>query len=628
MAQPSKTTIRTIAGELISAKKSSGLGATVILGAGASINSGVPSWPALARRICEDQDLDLAPFEGPIECLVDYFGTESAVGSNRYHLLEPYLVGKRPSTGYMHLAELAKQGLIRVVLTTNWDSLLETAFYRLMPAERIKVLVRGEVSDELIARVLDTNTRGPVIIKLHGDVATRLFLMTPSETGAFDPGILSALHRLLDGFTIMVGQSAQDVDLLGTLLTRPGSAQGNAGHLFHVRYESGAETERVIDRAGVRVVEGERAHVLNPGVTVNIGDFDGFFTQLSLAVQLKELNDPAAQKQRAKVQQAILDKERKGLGYINYTTITRLVQNFTHKVLEFEPDLVFFINDPSAPGGPELKRHMQSGLEDDHIEIAEIVVEGEENSRTFNRRVKSDTPDTLSHPDKTMRRILILDSITFSGNTLALARERAREWYPKADVRTGVLVISQQLVEREEELTEHVRTIHETITDRYEIFFPWGVTQTTSAFNREFVGLLESERRMVKIDKRPWGAIEILADQETASVRLLTIEAHGKLSFQRHLCRDELFVALDDNIGLEICSEDLNRDADQYDPRIASLILEKGDYILIPRGIWHRTKASMDRVRLLEVAFGVYDQTYDIERLWDDYRREGMDGGR
>ena len=34
----------------------------------------------------------------------------------------------------------------------------------------------------------------------------------------------------------------------------------------------------------------------------------------------------------------------------------------------------------------------------------------------------------------------------------------------------------------------------------------------------------------------------------------------------------------------------------------------------------------MDRVRLLEVGFGVYDQQYDIERLADDFDRVGADG--
>ena len=54
--------------------------------------------------------------------------------------------------------------------------------------------------------------------------------------------------------------------------------------------------------------------------------------------------------------------------------------------------------------------------------------------------------------------------------------------------------------------------------------------------------------------------------------------------------------------------------------------MEKGDYILIPKGIWHRTKASKERVRLLELGFGAYDQYLDIERIDDKFGRKNLDG--
>jgi mannose-6-phosphate isomerase-like protein (cupin superfamily) len=237
--------------------------------------------------------------------------------------------------------------------------------------------------------------------------------------------------------------------------------------------------------------------------------------------------------------------------------------------------------------------------------------------------VHSQPPDL---PREEIGTVVILDAITFSGNTLELARNKVKEWFPSANIKTGVLVVSQSLLDRAKDENREPPVFYETITDRFEIFFPWGVTQLTADFDRRFVGADATHVRRVKVSRRPWGAIEILADEEIASVRLLTIEARDKLSFQRHLCRDELFVALDDNIGLDLCAADLDADTDQYDPRIKSIVLEKGDYILIPRGIWHRTKASMDRVRLLEVAFGIYDQIEDLERLWDDYERAGNNG--
>jgi mannose-6-phosphate isomerase-like protein (cupin superfamily) len=48
-----------------------------------------------------------------------------------------------------------------------------------------------------------------------------------------------------------------------------------------------------------------------------------------------------------------------------------------------------------------------------------------------------------------------------------------------------------------------------------------------------------------------------------------------------------------------------------------------GDFVLIPRGIWHRLLSDCESaVRVLEVAYGAYDQENDIERKQDDYGRQ------
>lgn len=136
------------------------------------------------------------------------------------------------------------------------------------------------------------------------------------------------------------------------------------------------------------------------------------------------------------------------------------------------------------------------------------------------------------------------------------------------------------------------------------------------------IGFSVEPPRSVQIFRRPWGSGEIFVDQENCSVRVLTIDAGHKLSFQRHLCRDELFVALDDETGFDISGQDFGDDAvDQFDTRIESVALGRGDYLLVPRGIWHRARALRSRVRLLEIGLGIYDEDRDIERLLDEYGR-------
>jgi hypothetical protein len=61
--------------------------------------------------------------------------------------------------------------------------------------------------------------------------------------------------------------------------------------------------------------------------------------------------------------------------------------------------------------------------------------------------------------------------------------------------------------------------------------------------------------------------------------------------------------------------------SNEFDSHVNSVTLKAGDYLLIPRGIWHRFNAPKARIRVLEVAFGVYDEEFDIERLVDLYGR-------
>jgi hypothetical protein len=84
---------------------------------------------------------------------------------------------------------------------------------------------------------------------------------------------------------------------------------------------------------------------------------------------------------------------------------------------------------------------------------------------------------------------------------------------------------------------------------------------------------------------------------------------------------------LDENMVLQVCAPD-PEDIDERngDPEVNSLTLEKGSCLLIPKGMWHRFRASIEPVTLLEIGFGLYDQVYDIERREDDYDRVGMDG--
>lgn len=616
--------ISSVAAELLVSRRA-GTGTALYLGAGASLTSGVPLWEALASDILSRLavDVDGDGLESAVETLEEHLTRNPGTSDLVTNIIDLELAQARPSSGYKYLARLAAAGFYKTIVTMNWDFLLEECLHQVMQPHQILVLSRDQHSDEYIAEALENQTDRLVVFRLHGDTRGRLRMGDNRNTREVPDEIRTALSRRLRRVHA-VGYSGRDTDVLSTLF-----AALKGIDLLLVTPDL-ADVNTTLRDLSTSHVTGE--HPVSPSAKngevadkVNLGEFDHFFCQLALEVERRLLKEADRRKRLNEIEKTLLRKEEAGLSYINASQLTQLVDRFAAEVMRLRtPEIVFFVNDPSAPGGMEVKKRIQEHLIDKGVEVAELLIQGEGDNRSFKRSFQGERLDE----DKKVKLVHVVDSITFSGNTLEIAREEVRTWYPNADVRIGALVVSQMLINKEDELgtPDTKRIYHEGVTDRFEIFFPWGVTQTTADFDRTFPGV--DSDRVVNIVRRPWGAIEVLADQEQCSVRLLTIEAHRRLSFQRHLMRDELFVALDDNIGIDLCATELGPTATPFDPAVKSMVLEKGDYILIPRGVWHRTKASMDRARLLEVGFGLYDQRYDIERLFDDFDRTHSDGGQ
>lgn len=604
--------------QLYKEKQATGRGVTVFLGAGSSIDSMIMSWPHIAKDICTRFGYQVDEESGPISAIHEQI-KNGVTPDERYAWIEGYLRNKSPSLGHQHLTQLASMGYISNIVTTNWDCLVEECLNRQISADRIKVYSRGLTPDDRIAKALRRSLeyKDTVnIVKLHGDIHSKDFMVTDNEIDNISPDLKEILSVMFSRKTFIIGSSVSDINVLQLFLNAD-----NHGARYNLIYGNKVESEicNLLARKGIRNESGERDVVTLNHDKVTIGNFSEFFSQLNIAVQQQELLD--RHDDLEEIKKEILSKEEVGLRYINTKQIEEQIEHFGYSVKSQRPDLVVFINDPKAPGGMEIKRRLKPILEANKLKSVDLEISGEKNSRVFKRSAKW-TAALDAENSAEIRKILILDAITFSGNTLKIAKSEIETLYPQAVVKCGVLVISKMLQDKKDGSGVD---FFNAITDRFEIHFPWGVTQTTGTFSRRLEGL--KGVRQVEIDKRAWGALEVLANDEFCSVRHLSLEAGTKLSFQRHFCRDELYVALDDHIGLKIAvnmdDDELN---DEFCPKIHSITLEKGDYVLIPRGVWHRPEAYMNRVRILELSFGVYDQVYDIERFADDYAREVRDG--
>lgn len=106
--------------------------------------------------------------------------------------------------------------------------------------------------------------------------------------------------------------------------------------------------------------------------------------------------------------------------------------------------------------------------------------------------------------------------------------------------------------------------------------------------------------------ERPWGSFEQYANNEDVTVSLMTVTAGKRLSLQSHTGLAELWIILDDGAAVQVDDEVMYPGA--------------GDKIWIPANARHRLSSTGPTMRVLEVAFGNWQQE-DITRFDDDYTR-------
>jgi hypothetical protein len=105
---------------------------------------------------------------------------------------------KRPTAAHHAIARLMSKGYVRVILTTNFDSLLEQALAELgMTATVI-------ASADQVSGALPLVHAGPTIVKLHGDYMDTRIRNTLGELSAYEPQIDSLLDQILDEFGLIV----------------------------------------------------------------------------------------------------------------------------------------------------------------------------------------------------------------------------------------------------------------------------------------------------------------------------------------------------------------------------------------------------------------------------------------
>ncbi len=209
-----------------------------ILGAGASVSSGIPTglqmmgqWrdyllqesktiPNLIEERAENLGIPEEEYAHIFRLdyelrSEDYFtlydlrfeGTSNSAST----FLEEHMTGKSPSCGYYYLADLLCNTKNRLVITTNFDSLMEDALFI---SQSTHPLVAGH---ESLAPLIGNDSRRPVVAKIHRDLLYKP-MNRREETQALERSWIQPLSKALSKYIpVVIGYGGGDQSLMSLL---------------------------------------------------------------------------------------------------------------------------------------------------------------------------------------------------------------------------------------------------------------------------------------------------------------------------------------------------------------------------------------------------------------------------
>lgn len=260
----------------------------LLIGSGLSRAAGIPTgWEIttdLARRVAAlDGVVDHADwaawFKGKYQKPPSYseiLDTLGATPSERREILHSYIEpradedARRPTKAHTAIARLVAQGSIRVIITTNFDRLLENA----LREEGVEPTIVA--SEDGLAGATPLMHARCSVIKVHGDYLDTRIKNTETELDGYSPAMNSLLDEVFDRFGLVVaGWSGEwDSALRRAILRAPNR-----------RYSTYWAARGDVGPLGQDIL----AH--RQGRTVTIADADSFFSQLADTVDALRLTN-------------------------------------------------------------------------------------------------------------------------------------------------------------------------------------------------------------------------------------------------------------------------------------------------------------------------------------------------
>lgn len=159
---------------------------------------------------------------------------------------------KQPTAAHRAIAALAAQKFIRVIITTNFDRLVETAL-----TDKGVVPTTLSSPDQVQGALPLIHTQC-CVFKVHGDYLDTRIRNTPAELDSYPPEFDQILDRIFDEFGLIVcGWSAEWDGALRKAIYRAPSRRFST--YWTARGKPGDEAQRLIDHRRAQVIHIENA---------------------------------------------------------------------------------------------------------------------------------------------------------------------------------------------------------------------------------------------------------------------------------------------------------------------------------------------------------------------------------
>jgi len=340
----------------------------LLLGSGVSRSAGIPTgWEVvldLTRKLARAQGANCEP--DPTEWYVSTFHEVpnyskilqdvSIKPSERSQLLRSYFEPnddertrgiKSPTEAHKAIARLVAAGYIRVIVTTNFDRLLEKAL------EDVGAVPTVISTPDAAQGALPLAHTKCTIVKLHGDYLDTRIKNTPEELSAYHSRINKLLDRIFDEYGLIVcGWSAEWDIALKNSIKRCKSR----------RFTTYWALKSNLSDAAKLLVDQRQAQI------IHITSADAFFRELEekvLSISDYEYHHPLSSKVAVATMKRYLEADNK-------IRLHDLVMDETEKVHEsISPDVLPTI-DPNSTTPENLLRRIQRY--DSIIEVLQAMV--------------------------------------------------------------------------------------------------------------------------------------------------------------------------------------------------------------------------------------------------------------